>query len=77
MATRVILEATTKCVCILDAGAEIYSTILPWLFLYGCRNMLGINPVFDRPVKRGRSFMKRAILPKPVFAIDNSTRSLA
>lgn len=38
---------------ILDAGAELYSVILPWLFLYGYRNLLGINLIFNRPIKRG------------------------
>ncbi len=39
---------------ILDAGAELYSVILPWLYLYGYKHLTGINLVFDRPVKRGK-----------------------
>lgn len=40
---------------ILDAGAELYSMILPWLFLFGYRDLEGINLVFDKnkPVRRG------------------------
>ncbi len=38
---------------ILDAGAEIYSMILPWLYLYGYRNLQGINLVFNHEVRRG------------------------
>lgn len=38
---------------ILDAGAEIYSMILPWLFLYGYKNLFGINIIFSKSFKRG------------------------
>jgi SAM-dependent methyltransferase len=31
---------------IIDAGAETYSRILPWLFLYGYTKLEGINIVF-------------------------------
>jgi len=48
-----ILERTTKEARILDAGAEFYSVILPWLCLYGYRDLHGINIVFDSVVRRG------------------------
>src|SRR4051795_8749900 len=38
---------------VLDAGATLYSPLLPWLFLYGYRNLHGLNLEFDAPVKRG------------------------
>lgn len=38
---------------VLDAGAELYSTILPWLFLCGYRNLTGINLTFKKDIKRG------------------------
>jgi len=38
---------------ILDAGAELYSSILPWLFLYGYRKLTGINLGFSRTTRRG------------------------
>jgi SAM-dependent methyltransferase len=38
---------------VLDAGAEIYSRILPWLYLYGFRRLTGINLVFPRPIHHG------------------------
>lgn len=38
---------------ILDAGAEIYSMILPWLFLTGYKNLFGNNLVFSKKFKRG------------------------
>jgi SAM-dependent methyltransferase len=48
-----ILSNTTPRARILDAGAELYSVILPWLFLYGYRRLQGINLVFNKPVRRG------------------------
>jgi SAM-dependent methyltransferase len=38
---------------ILDAGAESYSKILSTLYLYGRRDLLGINLSFRRPFRRG------------------------
>lgn len=52
-ALSAVLKSINKKAYILDAGAELYSTILPWLFLYGYKNLWGINLVFDSPVKRG------------------------
>ena len=48
-----ILRETTPRARILDAGAEMYSVILPWLFLYGYSRLDGINLVFGDPVRRG------------------------
>ena len=48
-----ILKETDTSAHILDAGAELYSMILPWLFLYGFRHLIGINLVFKHPLKRG------------------------
>jgi SAM-dependent methyltransferase len=52
-ALSTILRRTDNKAYILDAGAELYSTVLPWLFLYGYKNLRGINLVFNSPVKRG------------------------
>ena len=38
---------------ILDAGAELYSPILPWLYLNDYKNLIGINLAFDTTIKRG------------------------
>lgn len=38
---------------ILDAGAETYSMILAALYLYGRRELTGINLTFDKPFRRG------------------------
>lgn len=48
-----ILKMTGPNARILDAGAELYSTILPWLFLYGYRNLTGINLAFRQPLGLG------------------------
>jgi SAM-dependent methyltransferase len=48
-----ILASTSTNAKILDAGAESYSRILPWLFLYGYRNLEGINIVFKNRKKLG------------------------
>src|SRR5450432_398515 len=39
---------------VLDAGAARYSTLLIWLYLYGLRDLVGINLEFRRPVRHGR-----------------------
>ncbi len=38
---------------VFDAGGETYSMILPWLFLYGYKNLVAGNIAFQRPRKRG------------------------
>jgi len=38
---------------VLDAGTELYSVFLPTLFLYGYRNLVGINLVFEAPFYLG------------------------
>ena len=38
---------------VLDAGAARYSTLLVWLYLYGLRDLVGINLEFRRPVHHG------------------------
>lgn len=50
-----IVSRTDTNAKVLDAGAELYSRILPWLYLYGYRNLTGNNLVFDKShtVKRG------------------------
>lgn len=49
-----IVLANTHCGArIFDAGAETYSMILPWLYLYGYRDLIAGNLVFKRPFNRG------------------------
>ncbi len=47
-----ILRRTDKTAHILDAGAELYSRILPWLDLYSYSQLIGINLVFDQTIRR-------------------------
>ena len=53
IALKWILQSQDKHSHILDAGAESYSVILPWLFLYGFKRLTGINLTFQRPLRRG------------------------
>ncbi len=39
--------------CVLDAGAEFYSNVLPALYLYGFRNLYGMNLSFTDVARRG------------------------
>jgi SAM-dependent methyltransferase len=48
-----ILGNTLKRARVLDAGSELYSRILPWLCLYGYKELFGINLVFKERTKRG------------------------
>ena len=52
-ALHFILERTNKNAAVLEVGATLYSVTLPWLYLFGYRNLRGIDLVFDRPVRRG------------------------
>lgn len=52
-AVSTILAHTSTSACILDAGAEFYSNVLPALFVYGYRKLYGINLSFTDPARRG------------------------
>lgn len=52
-ALDLILNSTDKNAKIFDAGGELYSMILPWLYLYGYRNLSAGNLIFERPIKKG------------------------
>lgn len=52
-ALHCILRETDPSATILDAGAEYYSAILPWLAFYGYQNLTGINLVFEAAEQRG------------------------
>jgi SAM-dependent methyltransferase len=52
-ALDLILRNTDPAARIFDAGGERYSMILPWLFLYGYRNLTVGNIVFGKPFKKG------------------------
>ena len=48
-----ILANTSKEARVLDAGAQLYSRILPWLCIYGYRKLDGINIAFKEKRKLG------------------------
>lgn len=52
-AVSTILAHTQRNARVLDAGAEIYSNVLPALFLYGYHDLHGVNLTFPAPTRRG------------------------
>lgn len=66
-----ILQTTTPEARILDAGAELYSVILPWLALYGYTRLTGINLVFPRPIWLGPILYEYGDISKTRFG-DNT-----
>jgi SAM-dependent methyltransferase len=52
-AVSTILAHTSQSARILDAGAELYSNVLPALFLCGYRELFGVNLAFPDPARRG------------------------
>lgn len=48
-----ILKRTSRNAVVLDAGGEKYSQILPWLYLYGYRNLWCVNLAFERSAQWG------------------------
>jgi SAM-dependent methyltransferase len=52
-AVNAIVGAMPESSCILDAGAEFYSNVLPALYVYGFRHLYGMNLSFTDPARRG------------------------
>jgi SAM-dependent methyltransferase len=52
-ALELILKNTDPRARIFDAGGERYSMILPWLALYGYRDLTAGNLVFEQPIQEG------------------------
>lgn len=48
-----ILSTTSPEAAILDAGAELYSALLPSLYAFGYRRLTGLNLAFPRLIERG------------------------
>jgi SAM-dependent methyltransferase len=48
-----VLHRLGRDICLLDAGAARYSSILPWLYLYGLRQLVGTNLEFARHTRHG------------------------
>jgi SAM-dependent methyltransferase len=52
-AVSIILHEIGSDAHVLDAGAAYYSPVLPWLYLYGARRLVGINLEFPRTHHHG------------------------
>ncbi len=52
-AVHAIVSACPQSAAVLDAGAEFYSNVLPALFVYGYRNLYGMNLSFTDAARRG------------------------
>lgn len=52
-AVSTVLAHTAPTARILDAGSELYSNVLAALFVYGYRDLYGINLAFTEPARRG------------------------
>jgi SAM-dependent methyltransferase len=57
-ALATILKQGTPDSHVLDAGAEFQSALLPCLYLYGYRHLLGINLIFKKSYRRGNILYK-------------------
>tara|TARA_R110000787_G_scaffold8895_31_gene30702 strand:+ start:3579 stop:4361 length:783 start_codon:yes stop_codon:yes gene_type:complete len=63
-----LLDNTDKTARILDAGAEKYSVILPWLVLNGYENLWGNNLVFEKAEKHGPITFEYGDITKTKYA---------
>jgi SAM-dependent methyltransferase len=52
-AVHAIVSTYPPSACVLDAGAELYSNVLPALFAYGYRRLYGMNLSFADAARRG------------------------
>jgi len=52
-AVSLVLHSVERNARVLDAGAARYSPILPWLYLYGLRSLVGVNLEFTRTRSHG------------------------
>jgi SAM-dependent methyltransferase len=66
-----ILSNTSTSAKILDAGAETYSRILPWLSLYGYTKLEGINIVFTDRKRLGPITYKHGDLTSTDYAPES------
>ncbi len=66
-----ILRRTDSTARDLDAGAELYSVILPWLYPYGYRRLTGINLAFRRAIRRGFIHYEPGDLTQTRFASNS------
>jgi SAM-dependent methyltransferase len=67
IALSAILETTPRTGRILDAGATLYSVLLPWLYLYGYRDLTGIDLIYPTSLRRGPICYEQGDLTKTRF----------
>jgi SAM-dependent methyltransferase len=67
-ALDLILRTTGTRSRIFDAGGESYSMIMPWLCLYGYRNLTVGNVVFDKTIRRGPIVYEYSDITRTKFA---------
>jgi SAM-dependent methyltransferase len=66
-ALDLVLKTTTSKARIFDAGGELYSMILPWLFLYGYRNLIAANLEFRKTTRRGPIVYEKADITRTTY----------
>lgn len=66
-----ILRNTDKTAHILDAGADFYSVILPWLFLYNYKNLIGINLIIQKRTRRGPIFYEHGDITRTKYNVNS------
>lgn len=59
-AVATVLDVVGSRASVLDAGGRRYSPILPWLRLYGCRDLVGDNPRFGVDARRDGVLLRYA-----------------
>ena len=67
-ALDLILRTTDTKARIFDAGGEWYSMILPWLCLYGYKNLTAGNLVFDKEIRRGTIVYEHSDITRTKFS---------
>ena len=67
-ALDLILRTTNTRSRIFDAGGEWYSMILPWLSLYGYKNLTVGNLVFDKKIRRGNIVYEHSDITRTKFS---------
>lgn len=67
-ALDLILSTTGRGSRIFDAGSELYSPILPWLFLYGYEDLTGGNLAFSKKIRRGPIAYEHSDITKTAFS---------
>lgn len=67
-ALDLILRTTDRNARIFDAGGERYSMILPWLCLYGYKNLTAGNLIFHKKIRRGTIVYEHSDITRTKFS---------